>query len=37
LPDLPNFAINLHLPRHEAGGAIVEFARRVRHDLVRRR
>jgi DNA-binding transcriptional LysR family regulator len=33
LPALPNFAINLHLPRHEAGAAILEFARRMRHDF----
>ena len=37
LPALPNFAINLHLPRHEARAPVLEFARRLRHDLVRRR
>ncbi len=37
LPALPNFAINLHLPRHEAAQPIRELARRLRQDLARRR
>ena len=37
LPDLPAFAINLHLPRHHAGAAAAELARHLRDGLVRRR
>ena len=37
LPELPNFAINLHLPRHQPGTATAGFARHVRDGLVRRR
>lgn len=37
LPELPNFAINLHLPRHGAGTAALEFARFIREGLVRYR
>jgi DNA-binding transcriptional LysR family regulator len=36
LPPLPNFAINLHLPRHGIGPAAQEFARHIRDGLVRR-
>lgn len=36
LPPLPNFAINLHLPRHGAGPAAQEFARHIRNGLARR-
>lgn len=36
LPPLPNFAINLHLPRHGAGPAAQEFARHIRDGLARR-
>ena len=31
LPALPNFAINLHLRRHQVGLVVLELARRVRH------
>lgn len=37
LPDLPNFAINLYLPRHQAGAATTGFACHIRDGLVRRR
>lgn len=37
LPPLPNFAINLHLPRHGAGPAALEFARHIRDGLGRQR
>ena len=37
LPALPSFAINLHLPRHGAGTAALEFARHIRKDLTRHR
>ena len=37
LPDLPNFAVNLYLPRHPAGAAAAGFARCIRDGLVRRR
>lgn len=36
LPPLPNFAINLHLPRHGVGPAAQEFARHIRGGLARR-
>ncbi|BCG71533.1 LysR family transcriptional regulator [Mesorhizobium sp. 113-1-2] len=36
LPPLPNFAINLHLPRHGVGAAAQEFARHIRDGLARR-
>ncbi|RUX45634.1 LysR family transcriptional regulator [Mesorhizobium sp. M7A.F.Ca.US.014.04.1.1] len=36
LPPLPNFAINLHLPRHGVGPAAQEFARHIREGLARR-
>ncbi|WP_244730758.1 LysR family transcriptional regulator [Mesorhizobium sp. 113-3-3] len=36
LPPLPNFAINLHLPRHGVGPAAQEFARHIRDRLARR-
>ncbi|MBZ9674008.1 LysR family transcriptional regulator [Mesorhizobium sp. ES1-3] len=36
LPPLPNFAINLHLPRHGVGTAAQEFARHIREGLGRR-
>lgn len=36
LPPLPNFAINLHLPRHGVGPAAQEFARHIRDGLARR-
>ncbi|MEI9421052.1 LysR substrate-binding domain-containing protein [Mesorhizobium sp. Cs1299R1N1] len=36
LPPLPNFAINLHLPRHGVGPAAQEFARHIREGLGRR-
>lgn len=36
LPPLPNFAINLHLPRHGVGPAVQEFARHIRDGLARR-
>ena len=37
LPDLPNFAINLYLSRHQAGAATTGFACHIRDGLVRRR
>ena len=37
LPELPTFAINLHLPRHHAGAAVTELAQRIRNGLVRHR
>ncbi len=37
LPPLPNFAVNLHLPAHDGGPAVQEFARHVRDGLMRRR
>ena len=37
LPELPAFAINLHLPRHHAGAATTELARHIRDGLVRHR
>jgi DNA-binding transcriptional LysR family regulator len=37
LPELPPFAINLHLPRHDAGPATIELARHIRDDLMRHR
>lgn len=37
LPLLPNFAINLHLPRHASAPAALEFARYLRDSLIRRR
>jgi DNA-binding transcriptional LysR family regulator len=37
LPELPPFAINLHLPQHDIGAATVELARHVRDGLVRQR
>ncbi|MBZ9742894.1 MULTISPECIES: LysR family transcriptional regulator [unclassified Mesorhizobium] len=36
LPPLPNFAINLHLPRHGVSTAAQEFARHIREGLARR-
>ncbi|KAA3447718.1 LysR family transcriptional regulator [Mesorhizobium sp. SARCC-RB16n] len=36
LPPLPNFSINLHLPRHGVGTAAQEFARHIREGLGRR-
>ncbi|WP_181166713.1 LysR substrate-binding domain-containing protein [Mesorhizobium sp. B2-5-4] len=36
LPPLPNFAINLHLPRHGVGPSAQEFARHIRGGLGRR-
>ncbi|MBZ9682735.1 MULTISPECIES: LysR family transcriptional regulator [unclassified Mesorhizobium] len=36
LPPLPNFAINLHLPRHGVSTAAQEFARHIRDGLARR-
>ncbi|WP_292179838.1 LysR substrate-binding domain-containing protein [Mesorhizobium sp.] len=36
LPPLPNFAINLHLPKHGVGSAAQEFARHIRDGLARR-
>lgn len=36
LPALPNFAINLHLPKHGIGRAAQEFARHIRDGLARR-
>jgi DNA-binding transcriptional LysR family regulator len=36
LPPLPNFSINLHLPRHGVGPAVQEFARHIRDGLARR-
>jgi DNA-binding transcriptional LysR family regulator len=35
LPDLPSFAINLHLPRHQVNRAATEFAHHVRDGLMR--
>ena len=37
LPELPAFAINLHLPRHHAGPATTELAQHIRDGLVRQR
>ena len=37
LPELPAFAVNLHLPRHHAGPATAELAQHIRGGLVRRR
>ena len=37
LPELPAFALKLHLPRHHAGGATTELAQRIRNGLVRHR
>ena len=37
LPELPAFAINLHLPRHQAGAAATELAQHIRDGLVRHR
>jgi len=37
LPELPAFAINLHLPRHHAGAAVTKLAQHVRDGLVRHR
>ncbi|AMO99340.1 bacterial regulatory helix-turn-helix, lysR family protein [Collimonas arenae] len=37
LPELPNFAINLHLSRHAASPATLELARHIRDHLTRRR
>ena len=37
LPDLPSFAINLHLPRSAASAATLEFARFIRAGLLRQR
>ena len=37
LPELPAFAINLHLPRHPVGAAATELARHIRDGLVRHR
>ncbi|TIS56917.1 MAG: LysR family transcriptional regulator [Mesorhizobium sp.] len=36
LPALPNFSINLHLPRHGVGPAAREFAAHIREGLARR-
>ncbi|WP_171026386.1 LysR substrate-binding domain-containing protein [Mesorhizobium comanense] len=36
LPPLPNFSINLHLPRHGVSPAAREFARHIRDGLARR-
>lgn len=36
LPPLPNFSINLHLPRHGVGPAAQAFARHIRDGLARR-
>lgn len=36
LPPLPNFSINLHLPRHGVGPAAQEFARYIRDGLAHR-
>ena len=33
LPELPAFAINLHLPRHHAGAAVTELAKQIRDGL----
>lgn len=37
LPDLPNFAINLHLPKRDAGKATLEFARHLRESFAQQR
>lgn len=37
LPDLPNFSINLHLPRSGAGKAVLEFARYLREGFALQR
>ena len=37
LPELPAFAINLHLPSHHAGAAVTKLAQHVRNGLVRHR
>jgi DNA-binding transcriptional LysR family regulator len=37
LPELPGFAITLHLPRHGAGGAVQELARHLRDGMLRQR
>lgn len=37
LPELPNFAINLYLPRHPVGAAAMGFAHHIRDGLARRR
>jgi len=37
LPELPAFAINLHLPRHHTGSAATELAQHIRDGLVRHR
>ena len=37
LPDLPAFAINLHLPRHHAGAAATKLAQHIRDRLARHR
>ncbi len=37
LPSLPNFSINLHLPRHGGDAAVQEFARYLREGLMRTR
>ena len=37
LPELPAFAINLHLPRHSAGAAVAKLAQHIRDGLVRHR
>ena len=36
LPALPNFSINLHLPKHGVEPAAHEFARHIRDGLARR-
>ena len=36
LPELPNFAINLHLPRHAASPAALELASHIRAHMTRR-
>ena len=37
LPELPAFAVNLHLPRHHSGAAATELAQHIRDGLVRHR
>ena len=37
LPELPAFAINLHLPRHHAGAAVTKLVQHIRDGLVRHR
>jgi len=37
LPVLPNFSINLHMPRHGGDAAVQEFARYLREGLLRQR